>query len=365
MVDPESYNGSINGLPKNKPTTSKTMGFIKTHRWVIFFWLRELIWMIGRWKSKDLDKFIDIFNPDLIFLPLYYQHYPNDIGLYVQQRTGKKMVLYVSDDNYSLRQYSLSPLYWIDRFIKRRKIRRVVRKSELMYTISRIQQIEYEKQLGIPCKILFKCGNFSGEAPIKEFVTDPVKMVFTGNIGSGRWESLAAIGDALRSLNRNGVKAFLEIYTMTPITSRMRKRLDDGESILFRGSLAADQVSIIQKAADILVHVESFKKKQFLTTRQSFSTKIVDYLQRARCILAVGSGECASIDYFKQNNAGVVATSPALIVEKISELLNHPRLIKEYGIKAFLCGHRHHQSERIKNMLRDDLMNIAGIIRGN
>ena len=35
---------------------------------------RELVWKLGKWKSKELDVFIDSFKPDIIFLDLLFIH---------------------------------------------------------------------------------------------------------------------------------------------------------------------------------------------------------------------------------------------------------------------------------------------------
>ena len=41
----------------------------------------------------------------------------------------------------SLKQYSLSPMYWIDRLIKRRGVKRVIQNSEICYVITEKQGI--------------------------------------------------------------------------------------------------------------------------------------------------------------------------------------------------------------------------------
>lgn len=355
LFEPVAPDNSTGVVDSNK---NKIMDFAKKQRWQVLFWGRELIWKAGRWKSPELNSFIDDFNPDLIFLPLYYQHYMNDIGLYVKNRTCKKMVAYVSDDVYTWKQSSFSPLYWIDRYFKRRKIKLSLDHTELLYVISRLQQTVYQCIFRIPCKVLHKCGDFSGVAPVKKQIDKPIKFVYTGNIGGGRWKTLAMIGEALNKINKNGVKAQLDIYTLTPLTNSMKEKLDDGGNIFLKGSLSASQVRIVQKAADALVHVESFERKYLLEARLSFSTKIVDYLHQARCIFAVGSRKCASIDYIETNDAGIVAAEENEIYEKLRMLVDTPSVVREYGYKAYACGAKNHQSERIKVMLKSDLLSI-------
>ena len=37
---------------------------IKISRLQLFFWIRDIIWSLGRWKSQELNAFIDEFKPD-------------------------------------------------------------------------------------------------------------------------------------------------------------------------------------------------------------------------------------------------------------------------------------------------------------
>ena len=107
----------------NKNVTPTFFDKIKKCRLQIFFWLRNLIWKLGKWKSKELNAFIDDFKPDLIFAQMQDKVYLNNIVRYVQNYTKKPLFLYSWYDVYSLKQFSLSPLFWIDRFMQRRSIR--------------------------------------------------------------------------------------------------------------------------------------------------------------------------------------------------------------------------------------------------
>lgn len=64
------------------------------------FGSRAIIWKIGRWKSKEFIDFIDDFNPDLLFIPVYYSHYIHDINFFIKDRLKIPAVGYVSDDVY-------------------------------------------------------------------------------------------------------------------------------------------------------------------------------------------------------------------------------------------------------------------------
>ncbi|MBC9785833.1 glycosyltransferase [Heliobacterium chlorum] len=337
----------------------KVFNYLRNNRSQFYFWARDFIWAIGRWRSEKLKKFIRDFNPDIIFQPLYYSLYLNRIALFLKEFTGVPLVCYVSDDVYTLRQLSFSPLYWIDRFMKRRIIKRLVNQCERIYVISDIQKREYEKCFHKECRILTKGADFSCYPREKHNIHRPLKLAYTGNVGGGRWRSLHRMGRVLSEINKDGVKAQLYIYSMTPLTKRMKKAMHDEKSIFFMGGVSSEVVPAIQSDADVLVHVEPTDLRGRLQVHQSFSTKIVDYLHSNRCIFAVGTPDVASIDYLIKNEAGVVATTEQEIYDRLSELLAHPEIIHEYAKRAWNCGSRNHQINIIQEQLYEDLTRLV------
>lgn len=340
---------------KKSAEESNIKTFARKKRWQVLFWARDIIWTLGRWKSQELLDFIDDFKPDLIFQPVYYSSYLNDIACFIQEYTNVPMLGYISDDCYTLRQFSLSPLYWIDRLHKRKKVKKTIEKCKILYVISEIQKRDYEKAFGVPCKILTKSADFTEPPQLKTSYNTPLQLVFTGNIGTNRWKSLAVIAQVLQELNQNGTKAELRIYTATPLTAKMQKALNiDGTSYLM-GAVPASAIPQIQSEADMLVHVEALDLKNKLAVRQSFSTKLVDYFKAARPILAVGPKDVASIDHLLQNNCALVADNAADLAVMLSDCLENPKRLHTLAENAFLCGKRHHNAAQMKEMLCADL----------
>lgn len=326
-------------------------------RWQIFFWIRELIWKFGNWKSDELKEFIDEFNPDIIFAPLQTGIYFNNILDFIKKYSNKPMIAYAWDDIYTLKQFSFSLLFWIDRIIQRKKIKKTVSLCEHLYVISEKQKYEYEKDLKIECRLLWKGYDFkkSFSKKSKQENNSPLKLLYTGNISHGRWKTLAYIGSVLNNLNKDKTIAQLYVYTLSPITSKIRKKLDIDNSVFFMGAASSKEIAKLQDEADILIHVEAFSLKERLITRLSFSTKLVDYFYRNKCIFAVGKNSTASIDYLKKNNAAIVANSKKDISRKLKEIVINKELIQEYEKRSWECGKLNHQIDDIQYKLYNDL----------
>ncbi|WP_438312460.1 hypothetical protein [Sporosarcina sp. FA9] len=346
-------------VKEDQETGERIYSFFRKFRWNIFLDARNLLWKTTNWKTKELDGFIDSFNPDVIFLLACSQTYMNDIQRYVISITKKKTAIYFVDDIYSKRCFSLSPFFWINKLISRRSIDKTVRLCDLVYTIIPKQKEEYDKYLNRECKVLNKGGRFNSSLPIYNIKDTPLKLVFTGNITSGRWETLAKVGYILDRINKNENVALIYIYSQNQLESKVKKAFKSSRSIKFMGGIQADKVRKVQDEADILVHVESLKLKEKLLTRLSFSTKLVDYFERGRCIFAVGWGGAASIDYLKKNDAAIVVDDLNDLEDRLRGLIKDQNLILFYGQKAKKCGEKYHRIEKIREGLHFDLAELS------
>ncbi len=327
----------------------------KKYNFAVFRFLREALWGTGVWKNANLRQYLEEVNPDVIFFPDFPCVYAHKVLKYVKEKTNAKVAIFHADDCYTLKQFSLSVLYWLFRFYQRKWVRSSVNLSTLHYVISDVQKKDYDKAFGVDNKILTKFGDFSGVPRLKKDFGDPLQIVYTGNIGLNRWKSLKIIVDALRSINEKEVKAELIIYTANEITNNIRKVLEVSGVSKIMGKAPASEMSAIQEAADILVHVESFDIKNRLAVRQSFSTKIVDYFKRGRAILAVGPSEVASIKHLIDNECAIVAKEEDELIIKLNKVLENNELLNSYAIKAFECGKKYHNREEMLKMLYNDI----------
>ncbi len=327
-------------------------------RWQVMFWVRDFVWRVGRWNTPELRKFLDDFKPDIIFQPVYYSSYLSDIALFIKEYTGVPMIGYISDDCYTLKQLRFSPLYWIDRFYKRRKVKKLIDRCDILYVISQIQKEEYEKIFTPVCKILTKSADFGKPAPERKAPDGKIRLLYTGNLGSGRWKSLSLMAKAVEKLNCEGYDFELNIYSATPLTEKMKKALS-GKGSYIHPPVSYETVQKMQQEAGVLVHVEGLSLKSRLSVHQSFSTKLVDYFALGKCIFAVGRDDEASIKHLIDNDAAVVAQSADEVYNKLKELSENRDLFSYYGKMAYECGKKHHNKADMQSMLLEDLKSVC------
>ena len=357
LKDCKVSTGRIIEKPKEYIPTAddNSVKFAKKYRSLFFVLLNELIWKIGRWKSKELKDFTLDFTPDLIYTPIYDSLYLNRILLFLKSYLDVPMIGHISDGWYDYNKYIKDPLYYIYHYFCRKVEYKVIKQCEFVDCFSHIQKEEYEKIFNVPFKIRYKSADIK-DTEIKKEYNNPLVFLYTGNLGNLRWKNLVLIGKALDRINENEAKAILNIYSATPLTNEMKKAFDSSKSLNFMGKVSGLEVKEIQSKADVLIHTESFDKKEIYNVRMSLSTKIIDYLSRGKCILAIGPKEVTSIDYFIKNNCGIVATCESELNKCIDMILNNKDIIYDYGKAALSAAVANHNSETLHKEFYNDLL---------
>ena len=270
----------------------------------LFLYAREILWKIGRWKTKELDTFLDEFKPDIVLFSMEGYIYFNRINRYILKKTKAKGIGYFWDDNFTYRQ-SNHLGHRIYRFFQRRDLKKTAKLCSDFFAITQKTKVEADEFFGIDCKILTKIINFDGVEFEPTNSSLPLKMVYTGNLLIGRFDTIKLVGEALDEINKNGLKVELDVYTTTVLNEEQIKGLSPYVHIL--GAIPQTEVARVQKEADILLFAEAVDGPNSKIARLSFSTKLTDYFRSGKCILAVGNPDTAPMDYLKEDDAALIA----------------------------------------------------------
>lgn len=316
--------------------------------------MREVLWLWGKYDIDGMKEFIDEFQPDIIFSERMATCKMLRLEKVVTQISKAPLIAFTGDDEYSLRQFKISPFYWINRFMVRRRLRDMVRKYEIYYTLSQEQLEDYKKRFGCNMKILQKCGVLSSGEYIERDVNSPIRIIYAGKLYMNRWKALADIVEVLKEINKNEVKMILEIYTRDQLTQKQDRLLNDNVNSYVRGAVSQEELAEKYKEADIALHVESKQLSQRLMTRLSFSTKIIDCLFSGCAVLAYCWSEQSGWRYLKREDAAICVESKEELRHNLKKMCENPQVVQMYAKKAYECCQRNHQKETVQeNLLRD------------
>lgn len=315
----------------------------KARFYYLKLFIRELIWFIGKWKTKELDQFIEEASPDIVIYEMSRYIHLNNVIRYIIKKSGARGIGCFWDDTFTYKQEK-SIGYKALRFFQRRNLKRLAGETKEFFAITPKTKREADEFFNISCTVLTKAITEFSEYkdPTGEL---PLKMLYTGNLAIGRDETMLLIADALKELNKDGTKITLDIYTNTALSDKYKNGLNTKFSKLY-DAIPQSEVIEKQKEADILLFVESLKDDNKIA-RLSFSTKITDYYAAGKCIFAVGNKDLAPVELFIEEDSAVVVTSADEIQEKISQLVNMDTL-KKYSARAYETGKKSYSAEIVK-----------------
>ncbi len=316
---------------------------------------RELIWKLGRWKTPELDAFLDDFKPDIILHSMEGYIHLNRIIRYAIKRTGAKAVGYIWDDNFTYKQ-SDSLGYKLYRFFQSRSLKKLASDTGVFFAISQFTKEEADEFFKINCKVLTKPLS---NVPKQQFYTEkyPISMIYTGNLLIGRDKSLIRLINAIKEVNRDRFAVKLDIYTQTVLNEETLAKLNC-DCCAVHESIPQSEVLEKQRQSDILLFLEDIDGKHAKTARLSFSTKITDYLSTGKCIFAVGNSDTAPIKYFIQNKAAVVCDSDESILKNLKAVTADFSLMNGYAENARKAAVKNHDPEAIRNLLFSTLEDL-------
>ncbi len=314
--------------------------------------VRDIIWLLGRYDKSELQKFIDDFNPDIIFCPRLLTPKLLRLENIVSKMTEAPFVAFTADDETSLKQVNYSPLYWLKRICFRKAFQNHVKLYKHYFMFSEEQAKDYKSTYNISTSTLFKSGNFDENLEEKNINT-PIKLIYAGRLYCNRWKTLVDISKALKQINTNELKMTLDIYTQEKVTNEQRKALMLSTDVVLHKPVKPEELVDIYKNADIALHVESFDKKYKYATRVSFSTKIIDLMASTCAIIAICWDKHAGFQYLKKNDAAFCISDTEQIKSTLENIVKNPELIKNYSKKAYDCGKANHNNLLIENNIRN------------
>lgn len=299
--------------------------------------LRGVLWKKSFWCTEKLNKWLDEFKPDCVFLSFSNDYFIPRIAYYVAKRYNIPIVSSIGDDYYFNNKISLSPFYYIYKSTYRALIKKVLSyKGSAIYISDKIRD-KYNKEFGLDGETVYLTSTNKRKpfSPINE--ENPV-ITYFGNIRMGRNNSLNDIGYALGKINPNYK---LEIYS-NENKPEIYGVFENNPNIEYKGSVPYLEVQKRMVESDITVIVEGFAEKDIYWSRYSLSTKAADSLASGAAILAYGSNDCGIVEYMQSTNAAAVCTEKDKLAECIENLIKDKKLQEKYYNQQVVITEKNH-----------------------
>ena len=299
--------------------------------------LRGILWRKKYWCTNKLNRWLDEFQPECVFLAFSDDFFINKIALYVAERYQIPIVSCIGDDYYFNKHFSLNPFYQIYKESYRAVIRKIFRHSGSAIYISDKIRDKYNSEFDLSGETVYLTSTVSRRkfSPVN---TEKPLITYFGNIRMGRNDSLCDIADALGKINP---EYKIEVYS-NEADENIYAGLKENPHVVYGGSIPYREVQEKMRASDVTVIVEGFKKKDIELSRYSLSTKAADALASGVAILTYGSNECGIVEYMKNTYASAVCSNIKELKECIEHLIYDTELQEKFYKQQIVMTEEHH-----------------------
>ena len=288
--------------------------------------LRGLIWKTNNWLTKDLEEWVDDFNPDLIFIAFSDDFFILRIGLYFAKKYDIPIISAIGDDYYFNDKFSVNPFYHIYRKKYKKLVNQIMKyKSENIYISDKIRH-KYDsffKKNGETIQV----SSDIERLPFVPVAKDIIKFFYAGNLRLGRYKSIIEISRVLETISNK--------YTIDIFSSEESKiiisRLTRQKNINFQGYRKYEDLNQKMLESDFSIIAEGKSKKDIITTRYSLSTKVADSIALGKPILVYGNDESGAIGFFTEHECALVSDNPTTLKNQLIEFIgSHQQQIDLY-----------------------------------
>lgn len=266
------------------------------------------------------------------------------------------LVVYFTDD-YVLPKITFNPFWWIQN--RRVKVRFLhsIKTARKLFVIGDMMKEVYTKKFG---------GNYY---PLMNIVDPPssirkskknsfLEITYLGNLGLNRWKALSEIGNEIIKINNEGINISFTIYSIEKPKKNILQAINKPPYVVFKGSIKdKEMIDSVLINSDIMVHVESKKRKYRNITKLSVSTKISEYLAFGKCILAYGPTDVASIKYLKENKSGIICSTKEEVYLKLKDFYSNPDCYMDYASNAKTLYNKNHKRPNMKKIINELISN--------
>lgn len=313
---------------------------------------RDVIWRIGAWYGKNLQLWLDGFNPNLIFYVGGDSSFSANIAIALSKRLHIPMVSYYTDDYlFSISQDSIKGRHHFKR--TKKLYDKVFAHSSALYVIGDYMAKEYRMYFHRDFRPIM---NSVVIHPYREYQNhQQITISYFGGLHLNRWMMIVRLASLLPH------NAIIHVYSSTNSINEEIAEQFKSHGVIYCGSLQGDDLHKAMQTSDVLLHVESDNMETRRFTRLAVSTKIPEYLISGSPILGFGPKEVASMKILSDNEIGVVIGSDEkdeICANMISHFLNNYDLRKKYGQKGYEYASIHFDKNEISSKLKRELETI-------
>lgn len=316
----------------------------------LIYLARNIMWTLGKWNTKDLDRWLKKNKPTCIFFFAGDYTFSFSIAIKLSKKLNIPLYIYFSDEYY---RYSKKSGIFdkISKFFYRKKFKKAISLCTEFFCITESMRDYYSKIFNRNGKVIMNTTNI--KALENKDNKDNYVISYIGNLGFDRWKSILDVADVITHINSKKIQ--FNLYSGENNLDIINK-IRGHKAINYKGFINAKDIIEVMKDSDILLHIEDFSDTNIQKIKYSISTKIPDSLASGRLLLIYGPKGVACVDYVEKNNAGIVVHNKDDLKEKLQEIIEKQTNTKSMLERAQALVEKNHRNNIAYNLLH----NIGG-----
>lgn len=310
---------------------------------------RDVMWMLGNWKSEELKAWLNEGRPDVVFYALGDAVFSQNIAMWAANYLNIPLVTYVCDEFY---YYHRNLHGFFARAISVplvKNIEKTIKSSVHLITICKEQGEAYKKTFGVPYTTIMTGSSFPAGSLAVE--SDSNQISYIGNLALNRWKSIQEIASTIQRINKEQNENFRLVYYGTE-----NEHLSGYAE--FGGRLSHEEIQTVMSRSRLLIHTESFEEKFRDRLRYSVSTKVADSLASGNCLFAYGPEELASFHYLKKNECAFVCGDEEKLYGVMADALTNKYERNRISANAVHVAEKNHNSKLNSKKLKEVMERI-------
>ena len=321
---------------------------------------RHIVWCGSRWESDSFLKWVDDFNPAVVFLWNSDCVFILDIARSISLKKCIPIVIYNTEGYYCFDRNIYTrdklvggSLYSIYHYIYKRHFQTMMKRAPLTIHLNSLLRDDYQNALGGDHMVLYTGSNLRFDS--SNLHLDSPSFNYLGNLGFERHTSLIEIAEVLQSINKSYK---LGVYGQAP-TQIIENELRQCQGIEFHGMVPYDEVVKVIYSSTVLFHTETQKEEYKYYLRYGFSTKIGDSISSGHPFLIYSSKDIAGAKYVIETGAAWYANDKDELKKSIISILTDNNERKHILDIARMTAQKNHDANRNTQIIREELVRIC------
>lgn len=312
--------------------------------------LRNILWEISPWDDGQLNKWIDSFAPEVLFFEIGDNTYMMKYVIRLKQKLKIPLIVHNTEGFYFFENCYMRTANHFSRLFypivhnnMKKWYRKVMENTDYaLYSCEPLLE-DFSKVYKIPSSVMYKSARIS--QAINCANNDPIKISYLGSLGLNRPLALINIADVISQIDP---RISIDVYGKCDDNDRTR--LLTHHNVNYKGFVSFEDVNLIIKTSDIILHTESESCSKDVL--YGFSTKIPDSLGSGTCFYCHTPSNVAGSRYIKSVIPELVSSTNEELKEKITPLIKDPEYRKQMVKRCLELASRNHDKKVINKQFK-------------